>query len=92
VLIKPLTGEPDLNEIARLLGEDYDIILAEGFKQSQTPKVEVHRKAAGPPLSRISNLIAIATDKPLEASTRQFPLNDIKALADFLESGFIKSK
>ena len=91
VLIKPVTGEPDLNEIARLLGEDYDIILAEGFKQSQVPKVEVHRKAAGPPLSRVNNLIAIATDEPLEASTRQFPLNDIKALADFLESGFIKS-
>ena len=92
VLIKTVTAEPDLNEIARLLGEDYDIILAEGFKQSQTPKVEVHRKAVGPPLSQINNLIAIATDEPLETKTRQFSLNDIKGLADFLESGFIKSK
>ncbi len=92
MLIKTVTAEPDLNEIARLFGEDYDIILAEGFKQSQAPKVEVHRKAAGPPLSRINNLIAIATDEPLETKTRQFSLNDIKGLADFLESGFIKSK
>ena len=92
VLIKTVSAEPDLNDIARLLGEDYDIIVAEGFKQSQSPKVEVHRKAAGPPLSRVNNLIAIATDEPLETRTRQFSLNDITGLADFLESGFIKPK
>jgi len=92
VLIKTVTAEPDLNEVARLFGEDYDIILAEGFKHSSAPKIEVHRKAAGPPLSSVNNLLAIATDEPLETGTRQFPLNDIKGLADFLESGFIKSK
>jgi molybdopterin-guanine dinucleotide biosynthesis protein MobB len=92
VLIKKVTAEPDLNEVASLFGEDYDIILAEGFKQSSAPKVEVHRKAAGPPLSRVDNLIGIATDELLESGTRQFPLNDIKGLADFLESGFIKPK
>lgn len=90
VLIKPVSEEADLNEIAHLFGHDYDIILAEGFKRSQVPKVEVHRKTVGPPLSNVNNLIAIATDEPLETSTRQFPLNDIKGLADFLENGFIK--
>jgi molybdopterin-guanine dinucleotide biosynthesis protein MobB len=92
VLIKPVTEEPDLDKIARLLGEDYDIILAEGFKQSSAPKLEVHRKAVGPSLSHINNLIAIATDEPLETKTRQFPLHDIKGLADLLESNFIKPK
>ncbi|MCX6009723.1 MAG: molybdopterin-guanine dinucleotide biosynthesis protein B [Chloroflexi bacterium] len=92
VLIKPATQEPDLNEIARLFGEDYDIILAEGFKQSSVPKIEVHRKAVGPPLSHINNLIAIATDEPLGTKTRQFSLYDIKGLADLLENSFIKPK
>jgi molybdopterin-guanine dinucleotide biosynthesis protein MobB len=92
VLIKPATEEPDLNETARLLGEDYDIILAEGFKQSSAPKLEVHRKAAGPPLSHINNLIAIATDEPLETKTRQFSLHDTKGMADLLENSFIKPK
>jgi molybdopterin-guanine dinucleotide biosynthesis protein MobB len=92
VLIKTVTAKPELNEIARLFTDEYDIILAEGFKQSSAPKIEVHRKAAGPPLSHVNNLIAIATDEPLETDIRQFPLNDIKGLADFLESGFIKSK
>ncbi len=92
VLIKPVTEEPDLNDIARLFGEDYNIILAEGFKQSSAPKLEVHRKAAGPPLSHINNLIAIATDEPLETKTRQFSLHDTKGLADLLENSFIKPK
>jgi molybdopterin-guanine dinucleotide biosynthesis protein MobB len=90
VLIKPLSEEPDLNEIARLLGDDFDIVLTEGFKQSQVPKIEVHRKAASPPLSHVNNLIAIASDEPLETDARQFSLNDIKGIADFLENGFIK--
>ena len=92
VLIKPAVREPDLNKIARLFGEDYDIILTEGFKQSSAPKIEVHRKAVGPPLSQIKNLIAIATDEPLETKTRQFSLHDIKSIADFLENSFIKPK
>jgi molybdopterin-guanine dinucleotide biosynthesis protein MobB len=91
-LIKISAQEPDLNDVAALLGDDYDIILTEGFKQSSTPKIEVHRKAAGPPLSQIKNLIAIATDEKLETKTRQFPLHDIKRLADLLENSFIKPK
>ena len=92
VLIKPVDEEPELSNIAHLLGEDYDIILTEGFKQSSTPKLEVHRKAAGPPLNQINNLIAIATDEPLATKVRQFPLHDIKNIANFLENSFIKSK
>src|SRR4030042_2341468 len=33
VFIKPVAQSPSLDEIARLFGNDYDIIIAEGFKQ-----------------------------------------------------------
>ncbi len=89
VIIKPASKEPDLKQIARLLGNECDIILTEGFKESTAPKIEVHRKAAGPIRRGIKNIVAIATDEPLETSTRQFALNDVKGIADFLESGFI---
>ncbi|UCH50938.1 MAG: molybdopterin-guanine dinucleotide biosynthesis protein B [Chloroflexota bacterium] len=92
VLIKPVTEEPELSEIARLVGDDYDIILAEGFKQSNAPKLEVHRKATGPTINQINNLIAIATDEPLETKVRTLPLDDIKGIANFLEHSFIKPK
>jgi len=92
VLIKPVASDVTLDEIARLFGEDYDIILAEGFRQGNAPKIEVHRRESGPPLSGIKKLMAIATDEPLETKTRQFSLDDVKGLADLLEKGFIKSQ
>ncbi|MFC2003255.1 molybdopterin-guanine dinucleotide biosynthesis protein B [Chloroflexota bacterium] len=90
VLVKPVKQDLTLDEAVRFLGEDYDIILAEGFKQSSAPKVEVHRRQVGPPLSAIKKLIAIATDETLETDSRQFSLSDIKGIADLLEKGFIK--
>ena len=90
VLIKPVAQTLTLDEIAHLIGEDCDIILAEGFKQDNAPKIEVHRREVGTPLSAVKKLIAVATDEPLETKTRQFSLQDIKGLADLLEKGFIK--
>jgi len=92
VLIRPTTQALTLEEIARFFGEDYDIILTEGFKQDSAPKIEVHRRKAGPPLSAVRKLIAIATDEPLETKARQFPLEDIRGLADLIENGFLKPK
>ena len=89
VLIKPVATEPSPEEIAHLAGEDYDIILTEGFKKSDVPKIEVHRKEAGPPFTNTKKLIAIVTDEPLATKGRQFSTDDIKGLADLLEQGFV---
>jgi molybdopterin-guanine dinucleotide biosynthesis protein B len=89
-MIKPVTQALTVDQIARYLGEDYDLILAEGFKESSIPKIEVHRKEIGPPLGAIRKRIAIVTDEPLTIKARQFPTEDIKGLASFLEEGFIK--
>ena len=90
VLLKPRSPETALEEIIRLFGEDYDIILTEGFKHEDAPKIEVHRREVGPPLSNIKKLVAIVTDEPLETSVRQFAFDDIRGLASFIENGFIK--
>ena len=78
VLIKPVTQALTLDEVAHLVGEDCDIILAEGFKQDNAPKIEVHRREVGSPLSAVRKLIAVAADEPLETKVRQFSLQDIK--------------
>ncbi|RLC61501.1 MAG: molybdopterin-guanine dinucleotide biosynthesis protein B, partial [Chloroflexi bacterium] len=82
VLVKPVSEDASVEELVRLLGEDYDIILAEGFKQGSAPKIEVHRKEVGVPLRDIKKLIAIVTDEPLETKVRQFSFEDSKGLAD----------
>ena len=90
VLIKPVAPDITLDEVARVLGENYDIILTEGFKQENAPKIEVYRKGVGPPLSGIKRLIAIVSDEPVETKVRWFSEQDIKGVADLLEAGFIK--
>ncbi|HEX7363650.1 MAG TPA: molybdopterin-guanine dinucleotide biosynthesis protein B [Dehalococcoidia bacterium] len=90
VFIEKVSKQPQLNDVARLFGTAYDIILTEGFKQSRAPKVEVHRKAAGPPLNHVVNIIAVVTDELLQTAVKQFPINDISGLADLLEKSYIK--
>lgn len=90
VVIRPVQQDSTLDDVAHLLGEDYDIILTEGFKQGSAPKIEVHRKDVGPPLKNIRKLIGIVTDELLETKRRQFSPDDINDIADLLEKGFIK--
>lgn len=89
-IIKPVEKELTIDELARNLGEDYDIILTEGFSRGNAPKIEVHRKAAGPLLENAKKLFAVVTDEPLETEARQFAMDDVKGVADLLEEGYLK--
>ena len=90
MMIKPLQKELTLAQIAQIIGEDYDLILTEGYKADDAPKIEVHRKDNAPLLTDIKKLFAIATDEPLDTKVRQFGLDDVKPIADLIETGFIK--
>ena len=90
IMVKPLQQELILEQIAQIIGEDYDLILTEGFKHDDAPKIEVHRKENALPLPDVKKLFAIATDEPLDTKTRQFSLEDVKGIADLIEAGFIK--
>jgi molybdopterin-guanine dinucleotide biosynthesis protein B len=90
MMIKPLQRQLTLEQIAQIIGEDYDLILTEGYKADDAPKIEVHRKDNAPPLTDIKKLFAIATDEPLDTKVRQFGLDDVKPIADLIETGFIK--
>lgn len=89
-IIKSLPRELTIDELARNLGEEYDLILTEGFSRDQAPKIEIHRKETGPLLDVASNLFAVATDEPLDIDTRQFALEDVKGIADLIQEKFIK--
>ncbi len=89
-VIKSLAGELSIDELAINLGEDYDIILTEGFSRGAAPKVEIHRKEAGPLLENAQKLFAVVTDEPLETEAKQFSLDDVKGVADLLEEKFIQ--
>jgi molybdopterin-guanine dinucleotide biosynthesis protein B len=89
-LTKPISQDLTVDEICRFFGEDYDIILTEGFSRGDAPKIEVHRKERGALLEKASKRIALVTDEKLDMKMRQFGLEDVKGVADLLEEGFIK--
>jgi len=67
-----------------------DLVIVEGFKHENFPKIELHRPSLGRPLlcSQDRNIIALASDAPVDAAPdiAQLDLNDANTIADFIIS------
>ena len=88
--IKNLNHDLNIEEIMPILGPEFDLILAEGFRKSKTPKIEVHRKELGDDLlCSPEELSAIVTDGSLDIDIAQLPWGDTVAVADFIEKNFV---
>lgn len=91
VMIIPGGGKMTVDEMVRHIGDDYDIIITEGFKHEKMPKIEVHRREKGQALTgTLEGVVAVITDEPLEVGVKQFGLEDVKSVADFLEEEYIR--
>lgn len=79
--------EPTLSELITQLAP-VDLVLVEGYKRDQHPKVEAFRGATGNPLIAPDDptVRAVASDKSLELDRPVFDLNDTVAIADFILS------
>ncbi|GIK36746.1 MAG: molybdopterin-guanine dinucleotide biosynthesis protein MobB [Chloroflexota bacterium] len=87
--IRRVEREPTLDELATTI-TDVDIILTEGFKRSDKPKIEVIRaERSVEPICRPEELVAIATDVPIALNVPQFGLDDTEGLAELLEKNFL---
>ena len=82
-----LDHEPLLEETVLLLGENYDIILAEGFKTARAPKIEVCPSGKpGDMICSESELRAVISDGRLSVKIPLFGRGDISKIADFIEN------
>ena len=73
---------------------DMDIILAEGFKKQNLPKIEVFRTKSvhkEPLCMNDENLIAFVTDSAYKPDVPIFGLEDINQIANFIEFNFLKN-
>ena len=63
-----------------------DIIIVEGYKNENIPKLEVHRPIIGKPLlyKDDKNIFAIASENHIETTIPLFDLNNINSITDFL--------
>ena len=85
-----LEEEPRIEEILRLIGSGFDLVLIEGFRKGKAPKIEVHRREIGGELlCPVKSLSAVVTDEPLAVDVPQLPPDDTGAIADFIEQNFI---
>jgi molybdopterin-guanine dinucleotide biosynthesis protein B len=81
--------EANLDELLATLNPDYaDLILVEGFKNADIPKIEVHRPQLGMPLLCLSDrrIIAVASDNTLQENidTPILDLNNPQQITDFI--------
>ena len=96
--IKNLNRELKVEEITPILGSEFDLVLAEGFKKSEIRKIEVHRKELGDDLiCSPEELSAIVTDSPTDTLIADgfklpvFRWSDTAAIADFIEKNFLRA-
>jgi molybdopterin-guanine dinucleotide biosynthesis protein B len=76
----------DPRDISNFVLWDFDILLTEGFKSSNYPKIEVHRSEQGKELMTDPKLLlAVVTDKPMDISVPQFSHDDVPGIADIIE-------
>ena len=77
--------EPSLPELINRMSP-CDLLLVEGFKREPIPKLEVYRAEVGEPLihPHDHNIVAIASDKPVQASVPRLDLNAPDEIAAFV--------
>jgi len=70
---------------------DMDIVITEGYKKENKPKIEVFRRAMHEePLCRDdNNLVALVTDDDIDLNVPRFGIEDIKGLVDLIEKKFL---
>ena len=74
--------------------EDLDLVITEGYKKENKPKIEVVRAARHDEvlLKADNHLVAVVSDIDLKLKVPVFGLEDIDKLADFIEETFLKER
>ncbi len=83
-----ITENYDNNEknLEQLIEEfhNVDIVVVEGFKKENHPKIEISGKGLKNRNKEINNVIAIVSDELRDTSTAVFKKNDTKNLVEFI--------
>lgn len=88
-LLYPQDGEPPLSQLPRYVLPGFDLLLAEGFRQQPSTKIETHRQELGGDLlCQPSELWAVVSDASLSLPIPTFSWEDISGLADLIGRTF----
>jgi molybdopterin-guanine dinucleotide biosynthesis protein MobB len=94
-MVKKHACSPPIEELISTYFADVDIVLTEGFKKSPMPKIELHRKERSDKLlcrgaENDPNLVAVASDEPLDLDVPVLDLNNPLQVTDFIAERFLR--
>jgi molybdopterin-guanine dinucleotide biosynthesis protein B len=91
-VIRDVDHDAELAEIRDRYIQDVDIILSEGFKRNNQPKIEVSRKEMHHELlcTREDHLLAIASNQSFDIGVPCFDINDAPGLVSLIEEKILK--
>lgn len=97
-LIEQLAQPLELEALLERFDTEMDLVLVEGFKTQQVPKIEVYRPSLKHELmcvqpQRFPGVVALASDAPLEDCPQLkvpvLPLNEPERIAEFILAEFL---
>jgi molybdopterin-guanine dinucleotide biosynthesis protein B len=93
-LVKDAETEETLDSLASQYFQNVDLILTEGYKKEDKPKIEVFRNGvhAAPLFGGDKRLVALVSDTSLDLGVPCFDLEDAMGLADFVEERFLSKR
>lgn len=92
-VIENTEGELDIGELRDRYIHGVDIILSEGFKGNAYPKIEVFRAVLKREMlcSTDDNLIAVASDVPMEIGVPRLDIDDVPGIARLIIDQFLST-
>ncbi len=91
-MIKQTDRELSLDQLRDQIMSGVDIILTEGYKSADKPKIEISRaQVSNKLLCSREELLAVVTDNHFDLDVPQFGLEDARGVADFLVENILKA-
>jgi len=87
-VIRNVEKEVSLEEIVDRYIEDVDIVITEGYKKEDVPKIEIFRagRKTSPLCLDDNSILAVVADEHIVTGIPQFRMNDIRGVAMFIDS------
>ena len=90
-MIKNISNELTLDQLQAQIMDEVDIILSEGYKTGDKPKIEISRaEVSNKLLCSKEELLALVTDQSFDLDIPHFGLDDASGVVELLISGVLK--
>jgi molybdopterin-guanine dinucleotide biosynthesis protein B len=91
-VIRKSQKELTLDQIKEMVSEGMDIVILEGYKFENKPKIEVFRSEVSDKiLTDEKDLVALVTDRQFDIDVPQFSFDDAEGIVEFIIDKYLKN-